>query len=191
MKLMTKVMALSIAGALSLGVAIAPAASADTYPPSIPANGASNPPNVAETPQRVATNIVVVSRATALAATPRYYVFRASTNLKDAPQADRRTKNGKFVPIYKVGQVVRLVARVPANQTFNMAIRDGKKWSSVGTGLSDATGRLSMVAFRGAKAQEYAYRFTSTTDGKTYFVKVNLRGERQREGAPLESLRSN
>jgi hypothetical protein len=190
MKLISKILAVSVAGALSIGLAVAPAASADTYPPSIPANGASNPPNTSETPQRVATNVLVVSRATALAAPPRYYVFRASTNLADAPQADRRTKNGKFVPIYKVGQVVRLVARVPANQTFQMAIRDGKKWASVGTGLSDATGRLSMVAFRGAKAQEYAYRFTSTSTGNTYFVKVNLRGERQREGAPLESLRS-
>jgi hypothetical protein len=135
----------------------------------------------------VSTNVLVVSKATALRATPRYFVFRASTSLKNAPQADRRV-NGKFVPIYKVGQIVRLVARVPANKTYDMAIKDGNRWRYVGSGLADATGRLSMVAFGAAKAQEYPYRFTDMTTGQKYYVKVNLRGPRIREGAPLAGL---
>jgi len=150
-------------------------------------NGASNPPNPT-VPRRVSANVTVVARATALATQPRYYVFRASTKIKNAPQADKKV-NGKYVPIYKVGQVVRLVARVPANTKFDMAIKDAGKWVSVGSGLSDANGRMSMVAFRGSKAVEYAYRFTDA-NGKKYYVKVNLAGPRKYTGDPYEQLRT-
>jgi hypothetical protein len=121
--------------------------------------------------------VVVVARGTALRTPARYFVFSATRRLSNAPQADKKV-NGKFVPIYRVGQTVRLVAKLPANQTFRMFIRDGSKWYSVGSGLSDPTGRLSMVAFRATQAKEYAYKFVSTSTGRTFYVKVNLAGPR-------------
>ena len=117
--------------------------------------------------------VFVVSRSAALRATPRFYVNSATRKLSDAPQANKKV-NGKYVPIYRVGQVVRLVAKLPANQTFTMAIRDGSKWGDLGPGTSTASGQLSMMAFRATAAKEYAYRFVSTSTGKAYFVKVNL-----------------
>jgi hypothetical protein len=187
-KMAFKIVGLAVTSALALSLAVAPAATAEDYPPAITANGPSNPPNP-EQPNRVAASVVVVSKATALAATPRYFVFRAAPNLKDAPQADRRTKSGKFVPIYRVGQVVRLVARVPASQTYAMSIRVNGKWVAVGNGTSDANGRLSMVAFGASKATAYPYRFVSASTDKTFYVQVNLAGPRKREGVPLETLR--
>lgn len=117
--------------------------------------------------------MVLVSKSVALLTTPRYFKAAASRSLATAPRAVRLV-SGKRVPIYRVGQLVRLVAKLPPGVAFDMSIRIGKRYYALGSGLSDADGRLSLPVFGTTTARTYPFAFVDPRLGATYYVKVNV-----------------
>jgi len=139
--------------------------------PPIP-NGVTNPPNPPRA-VRVTPQFTVLSRAEVVRVPARYFVFPAARDPRLAPRADRKV-NGRFVPIYKVRQVVRLVATVPANQTFNLFLRRGGRLIPIGTATSTAGGQMSLPGFRVTEPGLYEIALTSTSTRRTYYLKVSI-----------------
>jgi hypothetical protein len=135
-------------------------------------NGWNNPPNPSS--PVVFSQFTLVSRSVADRTLPRRYVWPASRSIGDSPRADRRVK-GRWEPVYRVGQVVRLVAIVPANTTYRMQYRppDGR-YVDVGQATSDAAGEMSLPVFRSARTGMYVGAMTDVATGRTYYVRVSI-----------------
>lgn len=154
-----------------------------TIAPALPPepNDVRNPPNP-EIPQVVVPGVLEVSRVTALRTPPRYYVFESTPRLRDAPRADRRV-NGEFVPIYNAGDVVRLVARVPADTNFLVYIRRqgrGNEYGEPVPALSDPNGRMALPALRVSRQGTYIVAMVNPLTGETLYLKIDV-GPREQD----------
>jgi hypothetical protein len=137
-----------------------------------PPNGVTNPPNP---PRRVEVSpgIVVVSRATVLRTPARYYVFPATRSPRTAPRADR-WRNGRWVPVYTVRQVIRLVATVPPNQTFRVFMQRPGESINFGTAVSTPDGKMSLPGLRVRNADVYNIALVNTLTGITFYLKISV-----------------
>jgi hypothetical protein len=135
-------------------------------------NGPNNPPN----PIRpvVTPQFTLVSSAVADRTPPRRFVAPATAKIGDSPRADRRV-DGRLVPVYRVGQVVRLVALVQADTTYRVQYRLKRGgYVDVGTATSDSTGAMSLPAFRPARPGLYVVAMTNVETGQTLYVRVSI-----------------
>jgi hypothetical protein len=136
------------------------------------ANGPSNPPN---TPMgRLLTGGVrLVSRSNALSAPVRFFEQAATLKRANAPTELAR-RDGTAARFPRAGDVVRLVAVVPADRRFRIRMRvDGQPYR-MGVGLSTDKGLLSIPAFVAARAGSHTVVFVNATSGTKRFVKVEI-----------------
>ncbi len=144
-------------------------------PPPPEPNFFFNPPNP-PIPTVVIPGVLEVPREEVFATPPRFYVFPAEPRLRDAPRADRKV-NGRFVPIYSAGDLVRLVAKVPANTEFRVLIRRagrGNEYQEAATVLSDPNGRVALPVLRVSRRGTYIIALVDVATGQPLYLKIDV-----------------
>ena len=82
------------------------------------------------------------------------------------------------MPIYRTGQIVRLVVRVPANSTFDIKVKIDGKYYDIGQATSTDSGLMSLPAMGFAKPGVYPVAMIDQATGKTYYVKITIGSRR-------------
>lgn len=135
-------------------------------------NGPTNPPNPPERVE-IAPGVFVVPLDVVLRVPFRVYVYLAARTVPLAPRADRR-ENGKWVAVYRAGEVVRLIARVPALQTYAISWLEGDRARLIGTAVSDGNGQMALPGWRVNRPGLYTVRMQNTVTGEILYVRLTI-----------------
>jgi len=124
----------------------------------------------------VQPGVVEVNKTIATRTPPRFLNQDSSTRLRDAPQAVQIV-NGNIRPIYTAGDRVRLIAKVPASQTWEILFRKSGRnqtYMELGTAISTEQGRVALPVMRIYRKGLYIFALRNTETGEVRYVKVRV-----------------